>query len=78
MPTLMIWGGHRFRFYSSDGAEPPHVHIVKDGKSAKVWLNRLEVAYRHGYTDQQMRALLAVIDKNRDAWIASWNDFFGL
>jgi hypothetical protein len=33
MPTLLIWRGYKFRFYALDVDEPPHVHIVKDGKS---------------------------------------------
>ena len=77
MPTLLIWRGYKFRFYSSDMQEPPHVHIAKDGGSAKVWLLDLDVAYQHGYNEREMKDLLAVVAENRDAWIRSWNDFFG-
>lgn len=49
MRTLLIWKGYTFRFYSSGVFEPPHVHIAKDGKSAKVWLRSLDVEYQHGY-----------------------------
>ena len=48
MPTLLIWHGYRFRFYSLDRPEPPHVHIAKDGHDAKVWLTSLEVAFNKG------------------------------
>jgi Domain of unknown function (DUF4160) len=78
MPTLLIWRGHKFRFYASDMPEPPHVHIVKDGKSAKVWLRSLEIEYLRGYNEREMRELIAVIAENREAWIGAWNDFFGL
>jgi Domain of unknown function (DUF4160) len=78
MPTLLIWRGHKFRFYASDMPEPPHVHIVKDGKSAKVWLRSLEIEYLQGYNEREMRELIAVIAENREAWIGAWNDFFGL
>lgn len=78
MPTLLIWRGHRFRFYSSDAHEPPHVHITKDGKTAKVWLRSLKVEYQRGYNDREMRELLAIVAENRDVWIGSWNAFFGL
>lgn len=78
MPTLLVWRGYKFRFYSSDVFEPPHVHIAKDGRSAKVWLRNLEVEYRHGYNEREMGELLAVVAENRDAWIRAWNDFFGL
>ena len=52
MPTLLIWHGYRFRFYALDRDEPPHVHVVKDGKSLKVWLQNLEVARNQGYNDK--------------------------
>ena len=77
MPTLLIWRGHKFRFYASDGPEPPHVHIVKDSKSAKVWLRSMEIEYLQGYSEREMRELMAVIAENRNAWIGVWNDFFG-
>ncbi len=77
MPTLLIWRGHKFRFYSADGQEPVHVHIVKDGKSAKVWLISMEIEYHHGYNEREMRELMAIIAENRDAWIGEWNEFFG-
>jgi hypothetical protein len=78
MPTLLVWHGRKFRFYSSDMAEPPHVHVVKDGRTAKVWLRDLNVAYQRGYNDHEMREVMAVIASNRDASIGAWNDFFGL
>ena len=45
MPTLLIWRG---RFYALDVDEPPHVHVVKEGKSLKVWLQSLEVTQNKG------------------------------
>ena len=78
MPTLLIWHGYRFRFYASDGPEPPHVHIVKDGSTAKVWLRDLSVSYNRGYNERELRELLAVVAENRDDWIGTWNAFFGV
>ena len=78
MPTLLIWHGHKFRFYSLDRDEPPHVHIVKDGKSLKVWLTSLEVARNDGYTEREIARLLKVVEARQGEWIGAWNDFFGL
>ena len=77
MPTLLIWHGYRFRFYALDRDEPPHVHVVKDGKSLKVWLQNLEVARNQGYNDKEIARVLAVIAERQDDWIGAWNDFFG-
>ena len=78
MPTLLIWHGHKFRFYALDADEPPHIHIVKDGKSLKVWLPSMEVARNKGYSDQEIGRLLAVVAEHRDEWVEVWNDFFGV
>jgi hypothetical protein len=78
MPTLLIWQGFKFRFYALDADEPPHIHIVKDGKSMKVWLGSLEVAQNRGYNDREIARLLAVAAEHRDEWIGAWNVFFGL
>ena len=78
MPTLLIWRGYKFRFYALDTGEPPHVHIVKDGKSLKVWLQSVEGARNKGYTDQEGARLLAIVAERRDDWMGAWNDFFGI
>ncbi len=38
MPTVLRIGAYRFFFYSEEGQEPPHVHIVAAEKRAKFWL----------------------------------------
>ena len=58
MPTLLIWHGHKFRFFALDRDEPPHVHIEKDGKSPKVWLRNLEVVRNKGYMIGMLRGCL--------------------
>ena len=78
MPTLLVWRGYKFRFYALDTGEPPHVHIVKDGKSLKVWLQSVEVARNKGYTDQEVARLLAIVAERRDDWMGAWNDFLGI
>jgi hypothetical protein len=78
MPTLLLWHGYRFRFYSSDRPEPAHVHVQKDGCDAKVWLHNLEISFNHGYNDREMQKLVAIVAEHRDSWIGSWNDFFGI
>lgn len=72
MPTLLIWRGYKFRFYSSDAFEPPHVRI------AKVWLRDLKLASNHGYSDQELRSLMAMVSEHQREWIGAWNEFFGL
>ena len=48
MPTICI-EGFKFRFYASDVNEPPHVHVLRDERVAKIWLSTFAVEYNHGY-----------------------------
>ena len=46
MPTLVI-GGYKFRFYSSDRGEPPHMQVLHGEKVAKIWLMPIAVENDH-------------------------------
>jgi hypothetical protein len=49
MPTALRAGPYRFYFYSYDCAEPRHMHVDRDDRSAKVWLDPdVTVAANHG------------------------------
>lgn len=78
MPTVLIWHGYKFRFYASDGPEPPHIHVVKDERSAKVWLETMELAYSRGYNKREIAEFSAKIAENRADWMEKWNEFFGV
>jgi hypothetical protein len=39
MPTVLRLKGFRFAFYAADSDEPVHVHVIRDAKEAKYWLN---------------------------------------
>ena len=39
MPTILREGPYRFFFYASDREEPPHVHVERDDRVAKFWLD---------------------------------------
>lgn len=77
MPTLFEWKGWRFVFYSLDSAEPPHVHIRKDRKEAKVWLENPAVARNKRCTDKELNELLDVVKSHRQEFLERWNEHFG-
>ncbi len=43
MPTVLQVGPYSFIFFSSDRDEPPHIHIKRDKRIAKFWLNPLSM-----------------------------------
>ena len=77
MPTLLRWRGYRFFFYSADGFEPPHVHVVKDGREAKIWLEDLAVAINMGYSAKDLNEIVQKARAERDVFLAAWRDYFG-
>jgi hypothetical protein len=74
MPTILIKNGYRFYFYSQDCAEPPHVHVDKGDKKAKVWLQPLEVAWNRGYNARELNEILDIIREYRAMMLERWNE----
>ena len=64
MPTLLRWHGYRFFFYSADGWEPPHVHVVKDGREAEIWLRDLTVAINLGFSSKELNEIVVTSRRN--------------
>jgi hypothetical protein len=77
MPVLLRWHGHRFLFYSMEPGEPPHIHVLKDGKQLKVWLADLRVARNAGFAQHEVNGILSVIAGHRQEFTEAWHDYFG-
>lgn len=77
MPTLLLWKGHRFLFYSKETGEPPHIHVLKDGKQLKVWLRECSVARNAGFAPREVNAILKVTADHRDEFEEAWHGYFG-
>ena len=77
MPTVFRWKGYRFFWYQADAAEPPHVHIWKDGKECKIWIGSGEVAFNRGHSASDLRDLVSVTAEQREHLLGVWNDNFG-
>ena len=75
MPTIFI-EGYKFRFYSSDVNEPPHVHVIQAGRMAKIWLNSLEVEYNRGYNKTELNKVLKLTALNENKLLEAWHEHF--
>lgn len=75
MPTLRI-GGYKFRFYSSDQLEPPHVHVLRDKNVAKIWLRPVSVQYNRGYRSEELNAILRLTRENQAVLLEAWYEYF--
>ena len=76
MPTALRKGSYRVFFYSSDGAEPPHVHVSRDGAQAKYWLDPVRLERSAGFRLAEELRIRRIISGEREYLIDAWHDFF--
>ncbi|MCU7512351.1 MAG: DUF4160 domain-containing protein [Ignavibacteria bacterium] len=76
MPTVLRVDGFRFYFYSHETTEPPHIHVDKDGNSAKFWLNPVSLARNIGYSAKELRVIQDIIQDNQSFMLEKWNGYF--
>jgi hypothetical protein len=77
MPTIKVIGPYRFHFYSSDSAEPMHVHVERDAATAKFWLNPVRLERSHGFARAELARLQKLVERHQVEFRRKWNDYFG-
>ena len=75
MPTIFIFFGFRFMFYSNDH-DPIHVHVIKDGSEAKYNVKPMEQIYNHGFKKHDITLIESVISENEEIIIERWKEYF--
>ena len=75
-PTIRREGPYRIFFYSNEDGEPPHVHIQRESKLAKFWLEPVSLAGSTRFAAYELTRLEGIVEKNRLAFLEAWNDFF--
>ncbi len=63
MPTILRDGSFRF-FYAGDKDEPEHVHVERDQKVAKLWLDPVRLERSGGFDRRELRAIQRLVDKH--------------
>jgi len=76
MPTLLRTGPYRFYFYSHEPNEPPHVHVDRDDRSAKVWLHDVSVATNVGFPAKELNVIQGHVRQHQAMFQKGWHDFF--
>lgn len=76
MPTVLRHGPYRLFFYSSDGNEPPHVHVARDDAVAKYWLDPVQYDYSVGFRPSELRKIESIIAEQREALLKAWHEYF--
>ena len=77
MPTVLRAGPYRFFFYAGDRHEPQHVHVERDDRLAKFWLDPLRLESSGGFPRAELRRTEQIIEENRSEIVEAWNEYFG-
>ena len=64
MPTVMRIGPYRFHFYSREESEPPHVHVAREDREAKLWLRPVSLAANHGVKNAELSRLQRLVEEH--------------
>lgn len=76
MPTVFKDGPYRFFFYSGDRDEPFHIHVERNDKVAKFWLDPIRLQNSGGFNRLELRQIRSIIEKNQEALTEAWNEYF--
>ncbi len=69
-----INGPYHVFFYSLDCNEPMHVHVRREKKVCKFWLERTELATNNGFASQELTVIRNLIRSNLKRILEAWND----
>lgn len=75
MPTVLVKDGFRFFFYSREGNEPPHIHVIGKGGEMKIWLNSLDISKIYNLSPKEQRIVLEIVSSNIELFKKAWEDF---
>ncbi len=76
MPTALIDGPYAFVFFSSDKSEPPHIHVKREGRIAKFWLNPVILANNHGFAGHELNRVVRLVAKHEPELMEAWHEYF--
>ncbi len=78
MPTVRgISGPYRIFFYSFDCNEPKHVHVSRERKACKFWLEPAALAYNNGFSAKELNRIRRTIVDHLDRILEAWNEHCG-
>ena len=77
MPTVVRSGPYRFFFYAGDRDEPHHVHIERNDKVAKYWLDPIRLQNSGGFNRTEFTQIQKIIQDHQHELMEAWNDYFG-
>ena len=77
MPVIGREGPYRFFFYASDRDEPRHIHVERNEKAAKFWLDPIRLQSSGRFNRLELRRIRSMISENLDQLTEAWDGYVG-
>lgn len=78
MPTIRgIPGPYRFFFYSFDCNEPLHVHVKRERKLCKFWLEPVQLSMNDGFSPVELNRIRRLIIRHWMRIEEAWDEHCG-
>ena len=75
MPLIIVEGGFRLFFYSDEGYLA-HVHVEKEGREAKFWINPIRLAKNRGLNSSELSKAQHLVTKHEKLIKEKWDEYF--
>ena len=76
MPTVLRIGPFRCFFYAGDRDEPPHVHVEREDKIAKFWLDPVRLQRSGGFSRMEIGRIRDIIAAHHSRLMEAWSEYF--
>ena len=76
MPTVLRRGPYRLFFYAGDRDEPRHIHIERDDKVAKFWIDPVRYHSSGGFSPEELIRIEKLILKHKQTLLEAWDAYF--
>ena len=77
MPTVLRAGPYRFFFYAGDRDEPAHVHVEREEKVAKFWLDPVQLQDSGGFPRSELNRAQRLVQLHQQRLLEAWYEYFG-
>ena len=77
VPKVANVGPYRIFFYSNESGEPAHVHVRRERKLAKFWLQPVELADSKRFAAHELREIEQIVQDRRREFLEAWDEYFG-
>jgi hypothetical protein len=77
MPTVLRTGPYRFFFVSLDYGEPPHIHVRRENKVAKFWLDPVTLQKAGGFRRTELNKIARLVNEHQEQFLEKWHELFG-